>query len=70
LAAAAAHSGRLDVAHSAAGRIRHLYPQFEDDALANFERWHFDRAFYDALVSGLRAAGLELRSPNTVAARR
>ena len=67
LAAAAAHSGRLDIAHSAAGRIRDLYPQFETDALENFERWHFDAAFYEALVSGLRAAGLELSSRNTVA---
>jgi adenylate cyclase len=67
LAAAAAHSGRLDIAHSAAGRIRDLYPQFEADALENFKRWHFDAAFYEALVSGLRAAGLELSSRNTVA---
>ena len=66
LAAAAAHSGRLDIAHSAAKRIRELYPQFEADALDNFERWHFDAAFYEALVGGLRAAGLELGSPNAV----
>jgi adenylate cyclase len=67
LAAAAAHSGRLDIAHNAAARIRDLYPQFEDDALENFERWHFDAAFYEALVSGLRAAGLTLSARNTVA---
>jgi adenylate cyclase len=60
LAAAAAHSGRRDIAQSAARRIRELYPRFEADALENFERWHFDAAFYDALVSGLRAAGLEI----------
>jgi adenylate cyclase len=60
LAAAAAHSGRRDIAQSAARRIRELYPHFEAEALANFERWHFDAAFYDALVGGLRAAGLEL----------
>ena len=42
-------------------RLRELYPQFEADALANFERWHFDPAFYDVLVSGLEEAGLELR---------
>ena len=67
LAAAAAHSGRLDIAHSAAARIRDLYPEFEADALENFERWHFDAAFQEALVSGLRAAGLELSGRNTVA---
>jgi adenylate cyclase len=66
LAAAAAHSGRLDIAQSAARRIRELYPQFEADALENFERWHFDAAFYEALVGGLRAAGLELGSPDAV----
>jgi hypothetical protein len=60
LAAAAALSGRHDIAQSAARRIRELYPQFEAEALANFERWHFDAAFYEALVGGLRAAGLEL----------
>jgi adenylate cyclase len=60
LAAAAAHAGRRDIAQSAARRIREVYPRFEAEALANFERWHFDAAFYDALVSGLQAAGLEL----------
>ena len=60
LAAAAAHSGRRAIAQSAARRIRELYPQFEAEALGNFERWHFDAAFYEALVGGLRAAGLEL----------
>jgi adenylate cyclase len=70
LAAAAAHSGRRDIAQSAARRIRELYPDFESDALTNFEHWHFDAAFYDALVSGLRAAGLELGSPGAGALRR
>lgn len=60
-AAAAAHSGRHDVARSAAQRLRDLYPEFELEALDNFERWHFDRDFYETLVSGLRAAGLQLR---------
>jgi adenylate cyclase len=60
LAAAAAQSGRHDVAHAAAARIRELYPQFEPDAPKNFARWHFDAAFHDALASGLRAAGLKL----------
>ena len=63
LAAAAAHSGRLDIARSAARRIRELYPEFEAEALGNFERWHFDPVFYDALLAGLRAAGLTLEEP-------
>jgi adenylate cyclase len=61
LAAAAAHSGRSDIAQSAARRIRELYPRFEAEALANFERWHFDADLYEALVGGLRAAELELQ---------
>jgi len=64
LAAAAAHSERLDIARSAVRRIRELYPEFEAEALENFERWHFDPAFYDALVTGLRAAGLTLEEPS------
>ena len=70
LAAAAARSGRRDIAQSAARRIRELYPDFESDALTNFERWHFDAAFYDALVGGLRAAGLELGTLRSGASRR
>ena len=61
VAAAAAHSGRQDTALKAVRRLRELYPQFEADALANFERWHFDPALYDVLVSGLEEAGLVLR---------
>ena len=60
-AAAAAHSGRHDVARFAVRRLLDLYPEFEVEALDNFERWHFDPEFYEALVSGLRAAGLNLR---------
>lgn len=64
LAAAAAHSGRVDIARSAARRIRELYPDFEAEALENFERWHFDRNFYEALATGLREAGLTLEQPS------
>jgi hypothetical protein len=60
LAATAAHTGRADVAHSAAQRIRELYPRFEAEALTNIKRWHFDPAFEKALTSGLRGAGLKL----------
>jgi TolB-like protein len=61
VAAAAAHSGRDEIAGKAAQRLLELYPEFEAEALANFERWHFDAAYYGVLVSGLKAAGLELR---------
>ena len=60
VAAAAAHAGDDEVAHKAAERVLELYPEFEAEALGNFERWHFDPAFYEVLVSGLRAAGLDL----------
>jgi tetratricopeptide (TPR) repeat protein len=63
LAAAASHSGRDDVARQAASRIGELYPLFEAEALGNFERWRFDAAFHDVLVTGLEAAGLDLRDP-------
>jgi adenylate cyclase len=70
LAAAAAHAGHDDVAHGAAQRIRELYPEFEAEALRNFEYWHFDPELFDALVGGLRAAGLVLELPHTAAATR
>jgi adenylate cyclase len=61
IAAAAAHAGRHEIAAAAVQRILDLYPRFEVEALANFERWHFDATYHELLVSGLRAAGLELR---------
>jgi len=60
VAAAAAHAGHDKIAHEAAKRVLELYPEFEVEALGNFERWHFDPAFYEVLVTGLRAAGLDL----------
>ena len=66
VAAAAAHGGHVDTAHAAAQRLRELYPQFEAEAIGNFERWHFDEAFYDVLVSGLEAARLDLRGEAAV----
>ena len=63
VAAAAAHAGRAELAHKAAEKVLELYPEFEAEALTNFERWHFDAELYDVLVSGLEAAGLKLREP-------
>jgi adenylate cyclase len=65
VAAAAAHSGRAEVARTAAQRLLEMYPEFESEALANFERWHFDAELYRVLVSGLKAAGLHLREEAT-----
>lgn len=61
VAAAAAHSGRPEIAGKAVRRLLELYPAFEVEALANFEHWHFDPQYYEILVSGLKGAGLELR---------
>jgi adenylate cyclase len=61
VAAAAAHSGREEIAAKAARRILALYPEFEAEALANFERWRFDAKYHEVLVSGLKGAGLALR---------
>jgi hypothetical protein len=63
LAAAAAHAGRDQIAVGAAAELLKLYPEFEGEALTNFERWHFDAELYDVLVGGLKAAGLKLREP-------
>jgi TolB-like protein len=60
LAAAAALSGREDIARAAAKRVLELQPAFESRGLDDMERWHFDRPLYDVFVSGLKAAGLDL----------
>jgi hypothetical protein len=54
-----------DEAATAAARARllALSPNFEAEALALIGYWHFDAALENALVSGLRAAGLDLREP-------
>jgi tetratricopeptide (TPR) repeat protein len=63
IAAAAGHAGRAEVAGKARQRLLELYPEFEDDALARFERWRFDPALCEILIDGLKEAGLDLRAP-------
>ena len=63
LAAAAAHQGLDDVAQAAAARLRELNPDFEKRAYADFSRWHFDAELHATFVSGLTAAGLDLKEP-------
>ena len=60
LAAAAALSGRDDIARVAAKRVLELHPTFESEGLDDIARWHFDELYYDVFVEGLRAAGLAL----------
>jgi len=63
VAAAAALSGRRDVAEEAVGQLLALYPEFEAEALHDFEKWHFDPQYQDQFVAGLRAAGLDIAGP-------
>jgi tetratricopeptide (TPR) repeat protein len=60
LTAAAALAGRDDVAHAAAARLVALYPEFEAEALHDFDKWHFDGAYQEKLIAGLEAAGLDI----------
>lgn len=59
-AAAGGLSGHYDVARAAAQRILELDPAFETEVLGDIERWHFDREYAGQLLTGLRAAGLEI----------
>ena len=63
LAAAAAQQGLDDVAQAAAARLRELNPDFEKRAYADFSGWHFDADLHETFVSGLTAAGLDLKEP-------
>jgi adenylate cyclase len=60
LAAAAGLAGRDDVAREAAARLVALYPEFEAEALHDFDKWHYDRAYQAQLIAGLEAAGLKI----------
>ncbi len=60
LTAAAALAGRDDVAREAAARLVTLYPEFESEALHDFDKWHFDGAYQEKLIAGLEAAGLKI----------
>ena len=55
--AAAAHSGRDEIAAKAAQRILALYPAFEAEALVNFERWRFDAAVLRRLRQRAQGCG-------------
>jgi hypothetical protein len=60
VAAAAGLSGKDEVARAAARRVLELDPEFETEVLGDIERWRFDREYADQLLTGLRAAGLEI----------
>jgi hypothetical protein len=60
VAAAAGLSGKDEVARAAAHRVLELDPAFETEVLGDIERWRFDREYAGQLLTGLRAAGLEI----------
>jgi adenylate cyclase len=60
VAATAGLAGREDVAQRAAVRVREMDPTFADHARAALSKWHLDEPLLDALLRGLRAAGLDV----------
>jgi hypothetical protein len=58
--AAAAHCGDRAAMEAHRERLHALAPSFEAEALALIGYWQFDPAVEDALLAGLRVAGLEL----------
>jgi adenylate cyclase len=61
VAATAALAGREDVARRSAERVLELYPGFPDHARSELAKWQLDEPLLDAMLRGLRAAGLDIR---------
>ena len=59
-AAAAGACGDMAAAAAARDRLLAVAPSFETDAIGLIELWRFEPRLRDAVVNGLRAAGLEL----------
>jgi TolB-like protein len=60
VAAAAGLAGRQDVAQRAVARLRGLNPTFPEHARAEFGKWQVDKQLLDAVLRGLRDAGLDV----------
>lgn len=68
----AAIHGQLGQDAGAARAVRHLlklYPRFEERALIELDRHHFEPAVLARVVDGLRKAGLDIRERDAVAGR-
>lgn len=63
IAASAGLCGKERVAAEARARLLEIYPNFEAEALDIFRQWQHDPALDEALVAGLRRAGIELAAP-------
>jgi hypothetical protein len=58
--AAAGLAGRDEVAQRSLARLLELYPAFPQYAREELAKWQPDDELLDALLRGLRAAGLEI----------
>lgn len=63
-AAAAGACGDQSAAAEARGRLLALAPSFEADAIGLLHLWQYEPRLRDAVLNGLRAAGLELVEPD------
>jgi adenylate cyclase len=67
IAASAGLCGDEQTAARARARLLELYPDFEAEAIAVFERWKHDPALDRALISGLNKAGFAIEAPQRLA---
>ena len=67
LAAIYSQLDRREDAVRAAARLLELYPDFEDRALIELGRQHFEPAVLNRFINGLRKAGLEVPAPTGTA---
>jgi adenylate cyclase len=63
LGASAALCGDAEAAAAARRRLLALWPDFEAEGLTAVRYWRFDPALEDAVLRGLRQAGLDLKQP-------
>jgi tetratricopeptide (TPR) repeat protein len=68
-ASAAALCGDAAAAAEARERLLAVAPSFEEEAVGLVDLWRFNPPLRDAVLSGLRAAGLELRQDEAAAPR-
>jgi hypothetical protein len=60
VAAAAALSGRTELAEREAARLLEVFPDFETAGPAQLEKWNIDEGLAKVLLDGLRQAGLSI----------
>jgi len=60
VAAAAALSGRTELAKREAARLLEVFPDFETAGPAQLEKWNIDEGLANVLLDGLRQAGLSI----------